>query len=131
MVLNFLHGGAAINVLSRHAGARVAVVDMGVAADLEPHPNLYGRKIAYGTQNMRRGAAMTDEQAQRAMQAGLEVMQAEIQQGLDVLAVGRMGIGNTTAAAAHCRRYDRPVAARGDRAGHGRRRSGVAAQKLT
>ena len=100
MVLNFLRGGAAINVLSRHAGARVAVVDMGVAADLEPHPSLYRRKVAYGSQNMRRGPAMSENQARQALLAGLEVVQTETRQGIDVLAVGEMGIGNTTAAAA-------------------------------
>ncbi len=100
MVLNFLHGGAAINVLARHAGARVAVVDMGVAADLDAHPSLYRRKVAYGTQNMRYGPAMTEAQARQALQAGFEVVQAEAQLGLDVIAVGEMGIGNTTASAA-------------------------------
>ncbi len=100
MVLNFLHGGAAINVLARHAGARVVVVDMGVVTDLDEHPSLYRRKIAYGTQNMRYGPAMTEGQAWQALQAGLEVVQAEVQQGLDVIAVGEMGIGNTTASAA-------------------------------
>ncbi len=100
MVLNFLHGGAAINVLARQADARVAVVDMGVAADLVEHPRLYRRKVAYGTQNMRYGPAMTENQARQAIQAGFEVIQAEVQQGLDVLAVGEMGIGNTTASAA-------------------------------
>jgi nicotinate-nucleotide--dimethylbenzimidazole phosphoribosyltransferase len=100
MVLNFLHGGAAINVLARHAGARVVVVDMGVAADLDEYPSLYRRKVAYGTQNMRYGPAMSEDQARQALQGGLEVVQAEVQQGLDVVAVGEMGIGNTTASAA-------------------------------
>lgn len=100
MVLNFLHGGAAINVLARHAGARVVVVDMGVATDLDAHPSLYRHKVAYGTQNMRYGPAMTEDQARQALQAGLSVIQAEAQQGLDGVAVGEMGIGNTTASAA-------------------------------
>lgn len=100
MVLNFLRGGAAINVLARHVGARVVVVDMGVAADFDEHPHLYRRKIAYGTQNMRHGPAMTEDQARQALQAGFEVIQAEAQRGLDVIAVGEMGIGNTTASAA-------------------------------
>lgn len=100
MVLNFLHGGAAINVLARHADARVAVVDMGVAAELDPHPSLYRRKVAYGTQNMRYGPAMTEDQTRAALQAGFDVVQAEAELGLDVIAVGEMGIGNTTASAA-------------------------------
>ncbi|ETX04325.1 MAG: nicotinate-nucleotide--dimethylbenzimidazole phosphoribosyltransferase [Candidatus Entotheonella gemina] len=100
MVLNFLHGGAAINVLSRHADARVVVVDMGVATDLDEHPSLYRRKVAYGTQNMRQGPAMTEAQARQALRAGWEVIETEARQGLDVIAVGEMGIGNTTASAA-------------------------------
>jgi nicotinate-nucleotide--dimethylbenzimidazole phosphoribosyltransferase len=100
MVMNFLHGGAAINVLARHAEARVVVADMGVAADLDAHPSLYRYKVAYGTHNMRHGPAMTRDQSRQAIQAGLEVIQAEIQNGLDVIAVGEMGIGNTTASAA-------------------------------
>src|SRR5262249_44182079 len=58
MVYNFLRGGAGINVLARHVGARVVVVDMGVAKDLEPHPDLVSKKVAYGTQNMAKGPAM-------------------------------------------------------------------------
>ena len=100
MVLNFLRGGAAINVLARLAGARVTVVDIGVAADLEPQPGLVQRKVAHGTQNMARGPAMTREQAEQAIAAGLEVVQAEIDRGLDLVATGDMGIGNTTASAA-------------------------------
>ncbi|ETW95555.1 MAG: nicotinate-nucleotide--dimethylbenzimidazole phosphoribosyltransferase [Candidatus Entotheonella factor] len=100
MVLNFLHGGAAINVLARQADARVVVADMGVASDLDAHPSLYRRKVAYGTQNMRYGPAMTEAQARQALRAGLEIIETEARQGLDVLAVGEMGIGNTTASAA-------------------------------
>ena len=69
MVLNMLYDGAAINVLSRHVGARVVVVDMGVAFDFEPHPALIDKKIAHGTQNMVEGPAMTAEQAQAAIAA--------------------------------------------------------------
>jgi nicotinate-nucleotide--dimethylbenzimidazole phosphoribosyltransferase len=100
MVANFLRGGAAINVLARHAGARVVVVDMGVAANLQPHPDLISRKIARGTGNIAREPAMTAEQALRAVLAGAEVVEAEIGRGLDILATGDMGIGNTTPSAA-------------------------------
>lgn len=100
MVRNFLGGGAAINALARNAGARVVVVDIGVAAPLDPHPDLVRRKVAPGTANLARGPAMTLEQAQQAIAVGLEVVEAEIARGLDLVAIGEMGIGNTTPSAA-------------------------------
>ena len=100
MVLNFLRGGAAINVLARHVGARVVVVDVGVAADIPPQPGLVVRKVGYGTANLRRGPAMTREQAVQCIEAGIEVCEAELARGLDVVATGDMGIGNTTPSAA-------------------------------
>jgi len=100
MVLNFLRGGAAINVLARHVGARVTVVDMGVASDIPPQPGLVIRKVAYGTQSLRSGPAMTREQALQAVEAGIEVLEAELARGLDIVATGDMGIGNTTPSSA-------------------------------
>ena len=100
MVVNFLNGGAAINVLARQAKARVIVVDMGVATDFEQAAGLLNHKIAKGTQNMRRGPAMDRQQAERSVQAGVEVVEAEIAKGLDILAIGEMGIGNTTPSSA-------------------------------
>jgi nicotinate-nucleotide--dimethylbenzimidazole phosphoribosyltransferase len=99
MVANFLRGGAAINVLARQAGARVVVVDVGVACDLEDLPGLVKRKVAYGTASMASGPAMTRAQAEQAIQVGIDVA-AEIASGLDLLATGDMGIGNTTPSAA-------------------------------
>jgi len=99
MVINFLNGGAAINVLARHVGARVVVVDVGVAADLEPHPDLVDKKVASGTGNIARGPAMSREQALQAVMVGVEVVEAELERGLDILGVGDMGIGNTTPSA--------------------------------
>ncbi len=100
MVLNFLYGGAAINVLARHVGARVTVVDMGIASEMEPHPDLVNKKIALGTDNIAKGPAMTREQAVQAIEAGAQVVKAELEKGLDILATGDMGIGNTTPSAA-------------------------------
>ncbi len=100
MVHNFLRGGAAINVLVRHVGARVVIVDMGVATDLELHPNLVNKKVAKGTNNITRGPAMTREQAVLAILNGAAVVEAEIGKGLDILGTGDMGIGNTTPSAA-------------------------------
>jgi nicotinate-nucleotide--dimethylbenzimidazole phosphoribosyltransferase len=99
MVLNFLRGGAAINVFARQVGAQVVVVDMGVAADLPDHPQLLKRKIGYGTANLARGAAMTREQALAAVRAGIEIA-GQYTGGLDLLATGDMGIGNTTPSSA-------------------------------
>jgi len=100
MVENFLHGGAAINVLSRHVGARVVVVDMGVAVDIPPRPGLLIQKVGYGTGNIARGPAMTRAQAVQTLLRGAEVVERELAGGLDILATGDMGIGNTTPSAA-------------------------------
>jgi nicotinate-nucleotide--dimethylbenzimidazole phosphoribosyltransferase len=100
MVLNFIKGGAAINVLARHVGARVIVVDMGVASDLAPHPNLVDAKVAPGTANIAAGPAMSRQQGLQTLQAGIRVIETELSRGLDILGVGEMGIGNTTPSAA-------------------------------
>lgn len=100
MVYNFLRGGAAINVLGRHAGARVVVVDMGVAEDLKPAEGLVVRKIRYGTKNMAKGPAMTCEEAVKAIEAGIDIFEDELRKGIDIVCTGEMGIGNTTSASA-------------------------------
>ncbi|HET7838283.1 MAG TPA: nicotinate-nucleotide--dimethylbenzimidazole phosphoribosyltransferase [Rectinemataceae bacterium] len=101
MVQNFLRGGAAINVLARRAGARVVVVDVGVASEIPAAPNLYSRKVAPGTGNMARGSAMSRDQAMAAIQVGIEVFEAELERSpFGIAATGDMGIGNTTASAA-------------------------------
>ena len=102
MVYNFLAGGAGINVLARQTGARVVVVDMGVATELEASPGLISKKVAPGTQNMCLGPAMTLEQAVSAIESGIEVVEAELAKGLDIVGTGDMGIGNTTASSAIC-----------------------------
>ena len=102
MVFNFLNGGAAINVLARHIGARVIVVDMGVIGGFEPHPALTCRMIDFGTKNMARGPAMTRQQALDSLEAGITIVEDEINRGLDIVGTGDMGIGNTTAASAIC-----------------------------
>ncbi|MBI2329015.1 MAG: nicotinate-nucleotide--dimethylbenzimidazole phosphoribosyltransferase [Chloroflexi bacterium] len=102
MVYNFLGGGAGINVIARHTGARIIVVDMGVASELKPHPQLLSRKVARGTRNMSLGAAMTGEQAIKAIETGIEIVTAEVAKGLDIVGSGDMGIGNTTASSAIC-----------------------------
>ncbi len=100
MVLNFLRGGAAVNVLARQMNARMVIVDAGVIGDFDDYPDLVRGKIAPGTADFTQGAAMSSAQAQAALQLGLNVVQREIGRGLDVLAVGEMGIGNSTSASA-------------------------------
>nr|WP_238625885.1 nicotinate-nucleotide--dimethylbenzimidazole phosphoribosyltransferase [Aggregatilinea lenta] len=100
MVLNFLGGGAAINVLARQMNTHVLVVDAGVAGAFDAHPDLVDGKVAPGTADFSVGPAMTAAQAEQSIRLGLDVAQREIARGLDILAVGEMGIGNTTAASA-------------------------------
>jgi nicotinate-nucleotide--dimethylbenzimidazole phosphoribosyltransferase len=100
MVLNFLGGGAAVNVLARQAGARVIVVDAGVDADLPDHPALRRRSAGRGTADFSATLAMSRDQALHCVLSGAELARAEIAAGADLLAAGEMGIGNTTAAAA-------------------------------
>ena len=100
MVYNFLRGGAGINVLAKHIGAKVVVVDMGVSADLEPQPKLIIKKINYGTKNMTKGPAMTEQEAVRSIEAGIEVFEDEFKKGVDIVGIGDMGIGNTTPSSA-------------------------------
>ncbi len=100
MVYNFLNGGAAINVLARHIGAHVVVVDVGVAADFEPQPGLVIKKVAHGTADMTRGPAMSRAQALQAIEAGIAVLEDEVGRGLSIVATGDMGIGNTTPSSA-------------------------------
>lgn len=100
MVANILNGGAAISILTRHLGIRLVVVDLGVAVDLESHPNLIICKAGYGTRNISKEPAMTRSQAEECLNSGASICLAQIEQGMDILATGEMGIGNTTASAA-------------------------------
>ena len=100
MVLNFLAGGAAVNVLARQMGACVTVVDAGVIGDFADHPDLIRGKIAPGTADFSAGPAMTAAQADAALALGKAAVARELAHGLDLLAVGEMGIGNTTSASA-------------------------------
>jgi len=99
MVLNFLRGGAGVNVLAKHAGARVIVVDMGVASDFKPAEGLEIRKIGRGTRNMAKGPAMTRQEAEQGLLAGIELVE-KYGQELDLIGTGDMGIGNTTPSSA-------------------------------
>jgi nicotinate-nucleotide--dimethylbenzimidazole phosphoribosyltransferase len=100
MVLNFLSGGAAINVLCRQFGIDVTVVDIGVDGDTDELPGLARKKIAYGTKNMAGGPAMSAIEMYRALQVGIELANDAAEHGYTLIGTGEMGIGNTTAASA-------------------------------
>jgi nicotinate-nucleotide--dimethylbenzimidazole phosphoribosyltransferase len=101
MVLNFIRGGAAINVFSRQNGLGLTVVDAGVNYDFDPvevEDRLVSKKIAPGTRNYLQGPAMTAIQALKAVEAGREVVAGLAAQGCNAIGFGEMGIGNTSSA---------------------------------
>lgn len=100
MVANFCAGGAAVNVLARHVGASVTVVDVGVATELDDAPGLRLRKVRAGTADLSHGPAMSADEAARALDVGAEVAAELVAEGARCLLTGDMGIGNTTASAA-------------------------------
>jgi nicotinate-nucleotide--dimethylbenzimidazole phosphoribosyltransferase len=100
MVYNFLRGGAAINVLARQAHSDVVVVDVGVNADFEGMDGLLGRKVRRGTRNFAKEPAMTLEEVTAALKVGIELASEAKRQGRTLIALGEMGIGNTSSASA-------------------------------
>lgn len=100
MVRNFLAEGAAINVLAKLHGATLHVVDVGVDAELLDAAGLIHRKVARGTGNMAREAAMSDAMLQQALAVGIAQADEAAAAGVTLVAIGEMGIGNTTSAAA-------------------------------
>lgn len=100
MVLNFLEGGAAVNVMARRAGVDLVIVDAGVAAPLPAHPKLRVVGVGGGTGDITRGPAMTREQAETCILAGIGFALEAAEKGADMIGGGDMGIGNTTASSA-------------------------------
>ena len=100
MVFNMLAGGAAVNVLARHAGADLKVVDMGVDADFGDAPGLLKHKVARGTANLAKGPAMTLAQTVQALETGIALATQAAADGITLLGTGDMGIANTTPATA-------------------------------
>ena len=122
MVYNFLKGGAGINVLARHIRTKVIVVDMGVAGKLQiadrKLQNFKDKKINYGTKNFTKGPAMTRDEAIKSLIAGIEVFEEEHRKcKIDLVAVGDMGIANTTSSSAItasiCKKEVKEVVGRG------------------
>ena len=101
MIYNFLQGGAAINVLARGVGAKVLVIDMGVAHKIKFSKNLINKKVASGTQDMMKGSAMSRKQAFQSIRGGIEIFEEEwTMSGVDIAGTGDMGIANTTSSSA-------------------------------
>ncbi|MFH1808798.1 MAG: nicotinate-nucleotide--dimethylbenzimidazole phosphoribosyltransferase [Pseudomonadota bacterium] len=101
MMKNFAAGGAGINVLGRHAGAELMVVDLGVNGDLTGIPGVIDRKLARGTANIARGPAMDRALAKRSIEVGIEIVDALVREGrVQLLGTGEMGIANSTPSAA-------------------------------
>lgn len=100
MVMNMLAGGAAVNVLARHVGAELLVVDMGVDDPLTHAPGLCRKKIRRGTGNIAGGPAMTVAEAWRAIETGIDLAQAAHAEGVTLIGTGEMGIANTTPSSA-------------------------------
>lgn len=99
MVLNFLAGGAAINVFARQHGLGLKVVDAGVAAELPAHPLLVAAKVRAGTRNALQEEALTADEVETCLQRGHEIVDTLAGEGVDAVLFGEMGIGNTSAAA--------------------------------
>ncbi len=105
MIGAFVQGVAGVNILARHAGTEVMVADMGVAAELDAlaagnKDHLVIKKIRHGTSNLAQGPAMTREEAERSILTGFELASAKYAAGVNILATGDMGIGNTTPSSA-------------------------------
>ncbi|HXR54688.1 MAG TPA: nicotinate-nucleotide--dimethylbenzimidazole phosphoribosyltransferase [Acidimicrobiales bacterium] len=100
MVANFGAGGAAVNVLARHVGAQVVVIDVGVATELPEVPGLRRAKVRAGTANLAKGPAMTRVEAEAALEVGAVLAAELVDAGARCLLTGDMGIGNTTPSAA-------------------------------
>ena len=98
MVLNFLQGGAAINVFSKQNNMRLLVIDSGVNYQFEPSADLIDVKIALGTRNYLLEPAMTIAQCEQALNRGAEIVNAQIADGCNIFGFGEMGIGNTSSA---------------------------------
>lgn len=100
MVLNFINQGAAINVLSKTIDAKVVVVDIGVAHEMPELPGLVKKKIRKGTSNFAKEPSMSKEEAYQSIATGIELVEEELKNGIDLIGTGEMGIGNTTPSSA-------------------------------
>lgn len=101
MMKNFvLSRGAGVNIIADQVGARVIVTDVGIALDYPEDLPIYRKNVGKGALNITKGPAMSYEQAKKSVEVGIEVFNLEREKGLDIIAVGEMGIGNTTPSSA-------------------------------
>jgi nicotinate-nucleotide--dimethylbenzimidazole phosphoribosyltransferase len=105
MVMNFVSGGAAINVFCRQQGINLKVVDAGVDYDFPAGIPVFDAKVARGTRNMRVEPAMTAEECAVAIQKGRELVKSEAANGCNIIGFGEMGIGNTSASSLLMHRF--------------------------
>ena len=100
MVLNFLAGGAAINVIAKSVGVDLVIVDAGVASPIPPNPNLRVVAIGRSTCDISQGPAMSRDEAEASLMAGVGLALEAAESGVDAIGTGDMGIGNTTPSSA-------------------------------
>ena len=98
MVLNFLNGGAGINVFTKQNGIKIKVVDAGVKVDFEPHDDLINAKVAKSTKSFLHEPAMTEKECVEAISKGADIVKAVHKEGCNIVGFGEMGIGNTSSA---------------------------------
>ena len=95
-MINFTHGGGGVNMFCRQHGFKLRIVDVGVDYDLSAIPGIINRKIARGTRNFLHEPAMTEEEFDKAIQVGVDLVDDCLIEGCQVLCIGEMGIGNTS-----------------------------------
>ncbi len=125
MVMNFLGGGAAINVFCRQHNIKLLVADTGVNFDFEPSPHLLDLKVRKGTRNFAVEPAMSIEECKQAMQNGAKVIEKLHAEGSNIVGFGEMGIGNTTSATALLCKYAGYSAQKASGAGTGLDSEGI------
>ncbi len=125
MVMNFLSGGAAINVFTRQNNIKLLLADTGVNFDFEKNPDLMDVKVAKGTGNFAVEKAMTKAQCEKAMNNGADIVKGLHKTGTNIIGFGEMGIGNTTSAAALLCAYTKCTGVQAAGAGTGLDEAGV------
>lgn len=95
-MLNFTKGGGGVNMFCRQHGFHLRIVDVGVDYDFPADADILNRKVAYGTRNFLHEPAMTQEEYERTLQVGIDLVDECHAEGCQVLCIGEMGIANTS-----------------------------------